>query len=542
MLFFLKKFHFSRQTYILLAIICAGIFLRTYQFKNWLYFYPDQARDVSLVDDVLSGKSAWPMLGPIAASTHFKLGPIYYYFQIISAKIFGSAPWTVAYPDLLFSILSIPLLYYFLKKYFSINLSLLLTGLYSVSFYAIRYSRFAWNSNSIPFFCLLFLLALYEFICHKEKARWYWIILGGIASGIGIQLHTVLLVLMPIFFLIVFLFLIKSSYNKINFWSKTMAIILIALALNTGQIISEMRTNFFNTRQFLRVFSDRSPNKGSELEKNIALDVICSGQANVLFLSSLENNDSCDSFSYFKYAGNPQNYAISMLAILTGVALFFSGCFLSVYYFFQEIDKKRKVFLGLNFLWGSLIFLVILPIVNHNGQVRYFLPILFLPFLFLGLILNFISKNNSEKIWLKKAIFIILIALNGLTIFSQARLYYTKTSSTAIYITWDELNTISDYIKNQAGESKNIYLLGGAKYLQNYTKTLSYAMSKRNINVLRGGKFFQKIANTTVPIFFIGQSLGNKQATEYDSVPGDYNLEIENYKSFGQIGIYKLKN
>ncbi len=542
MLFFLKKLHFSRQAYILLAIICVGVFLRTYHFKDWLYFYPDQARDVSLVDDVLSGKSAWPLLGPIAASTHFKLGPIYYYFQIISAKIFDSTPWTIAYPDLLFSILSIPLLYYFFKKYFSINLSLSLTGLYSVSFYAIRYSRFAWNSNSIPFFCLLFLLALYEFICYKEKTHWYWIILGGIALGVSIQLHTVLLVLMPIFFVIIFIFLIKSSYNKINFWSKTIAIILIAMALNTGQIISETRTNFFNTRQFLRVFSDRSPNEGSEFEKNIALDAICSGQANILFLSSLENNDSCNSFSYFKYTGNLQDYIVSMAAILTGVVIFFLGCVLLIYYFFQETDKKRKIFLGLNFLWSFLIFLVILPIVNHNGQVRYFLPILFLPFLFLGLILNFISKNNSEKIWLKRVVFIILIALNGSAIFSQAKLFYTKTSNTAIYITLDELNAISDYIKNQAGNSKDIYLLGGAKYLQNYTKTLSYTMSKRNINVLRSGRFFQKIANTTVPIFFIGQSLGNKQATEYDSVPGNYNLEIENYRSFGQIGIYKLKN
>jgi 4-amino-4-deoxy-L-arabinose transferase-like glycosyltransferase len=524
------------------VIIFLGIFLRIYRFKDWLYFYPDQARDVSLVDAVLSGKSTWPLLGPIAASTHFKLGPIYYYFQIISAKLFGSTPWAVAYPDLLFSILSIPLLYYFFKKYFSINLSLALTGLYSISFYAIRYSRFAWNSNSIPFFCLLFLLALYEFICHKDKTHWRWIILGGIALGVGIQLHTVLLVLMPIFFILIFLLLIKSSYNKLNFWSKTIAIVLIALALNTGQIISEMKTNFFNTRQFLRVFSDRSPNAGSAFEKNIALDAICSGQANILFLSSLENNDSCDSFSYFKYSGNPQNYAISIIAIFTGIALFFSGCFLLIHYFFQETDKKRKTFLGLNFLWGSLIFLVILPIVNHNGQVRYFLPILFLPFLFLGLVLNFISKNNSEKKWLKKIIFILLIGLNGLTIFLQAKLYYTKSSSTAIYITLDELGTISDYIKTQVGDSKEIYLVGGEKYLQNYIKTLSYTMSKRNIEVLRGGRSFQKIANSTVPVFFIGQSLGNKEVSEYDSVPGDYNLEIESYRSFGQIGIYKLKN
>ena len=71
----------------LFLITCIGTFLRTYHFHDWLYFYPDQARDVVLAQDVLNGQSAWPLLGPIAASTPFKLGPIYYYFQILSGKL-----------------------------------------------------------------------------------------------------------------------------------------------------------------------------------------------------------------------------------------------------------------------------------------------------------------------------------------------------------------------------------------------------------------------------------------------------------------------
>jgi len=73
-----------RLVLLFCGIFLVGIFLRTYHFRQWLYFYPDQARDLMLTQDVLAGKAAWPLLGPIAASTPFKLGPIYYYFQIIS--------------------------------------------------------------------------------------------------------------------------------------------------------------------------------------------------------------------------------------------------------------------------------------------------------------------------------------------------------------------------------------------------------------------------------------------------------------------------
>jgi 4-amino-4-deoxy-L-arabinose transferase-like glycosyltransferase len=110
----------------------------------------------------------------------FHLGPIYYYFQIISAKIFGSSPDKLAYPDLFFAILSIPLFYLFSRISFSKNISLGLTGLYAVSAYFIEYSRFAWNTNLIPFFVLLLLVSLYKFLEKNEKTGWIWVLSLGV--------------------------------------------------------------------------------------------------------------------------------------------------------------------------------------------------------------------------------------------------------------------------------------------------------------------------------------------------------------------------
>lgn len=134
-------------------IVALGIFLRTYHFRDWLRFSDDQARDAIIIRNIIEHKQSLPLLGPIAGTSTFYLGPAYYYIEYGAAKVFGAAPDKIALPDLLFSILAIPPLFFFLKKYFSEKLSLSLTALFAVSFFAVRYSRFAWNPNSTGFFC-----------------------------------------------------------------------------------------------------------------------------------------------------------------------------------------------------------------------------------------------------------------------------------------------------------------------------------------------------------------------------------------------------
>ena len=97
--------------WIVVLILIVGIFLRTYNFHNWLRFNADQGRDSEVISRVVEENSAWPLLGPKAGGTEFKLGPAFYYFEIVSAKIFGDYPDKMAYPDLLTSVLSIGLLF-----------------------------------------------------------------------------------------------------------------------------------------------------------------------------------------------------------------------------------------------------------------------------------------------------------------------------------------------------------------------------------------------------------------------------------------------
>src|SRR5476651_2222903 len=96
-----------RHVWILVAIVILGIFMRSYNFHDWLDFGSDQVNDATRVGAVVEGGAPWPSYGPDMGNSgtggrqnRFRIGPIYYDAEIISAKIFGNNPQSMAYPDL----------------------------------------------------------------------------------------------------------------------------------------------------------------------------------------------------------------------------------------------------------------------------------------------------------------------------------------------------------------------------------------------------------------------------------------------------------
>ena len=338
----IEKIFKSRRVFIVsfIAIMAIGIFLRTFHFHDYLHFGKDQARDAAITQSVARGESAWPLLGAAMGNTPFKIGPIYYYFQIISAKIFGQSPEVLAFPDLLFSILSIPLLYLLLKIYFSRNLSLILAGLYSVSYFSIIYSRFAWNPNPIPFFAILFIMSLYEFLIAAEKTNWKWIVAAGIAIGTGVQLHAILMILFPLMSFLVLLFIFVKNRNT---WKKIAVIFLIAVALNSPQIVSEFKSNFKNTKIFISSLNDKSsPDKG-EFKKNVELNIACHAQANMHIISSLGDKYDCNFLFVLSEWENNAYYNLYLLLIISSFLFSLFGYVALVYKTKNSDDIHDKV-------------------------------------------------------------------------------------------------------------------------------------------------------------------------------------------------------
>jgi 4-amino-4-deoxy-L-arabinose transferase-like glycosyltransferase len=520
----------------LVLIMVVGIFLRTYHFRDWLFFWDDQVRDVYLAEGVVKGKTSWPLLGPGMLHTTYDLGPMYYYLQIISGKLFGVTPNTVAYPDLLFSILTIPLLWFFLKKYFSSNLSLALTGIYSVSYFSIWFSRFAWNTNLIPFFSLLFLLSLHEFVWKKEKTKWIWLVFLGISIGVGIQLHALVLILM---FATAFLALVYLMKNNLRLWKKWAIVILVILILNTGPIISDLQTNFANTKAFFSSATNKAGKSGTEPGAYLSADLNCHLESNLLIASSFGGEiDDCGSF-YTGFFSKISNFSVKnwtdVLTIFLGILFSLLGYWSLVYYFRKEVDSGRKYFLGLMILYGTLSFLILLT-VGDALKPRYFMHVFFMPFLFLGFFVTYLISRFSRKRLIIFIIGAVFVGANSFSLGVATYKYSNKFASQFGRPILGELDLMADYMQEQVYPEKEFYFAGKSSYAFTFSEPLRYVSRNRGLSLVRAdfkkpeafqGKPFFYIVNITKKFELASESKG---------------YEVIAHKQFGQMMIYRLKS
>jgi 4-amino-4-deoxy-L-arabinose transferase-like glycosyltransferase len=521
------------------AIFIVAVFLRAYNFHDWLEFRNDQSRDAYLVDDVVNGKSSWPLLGPKMSFTGiggnnnengaFRLGPIYYYFQIISAKIFGDYPDKLAYPDIFFSILSIPLFYLFLRVYFNTNLSLSLTGLYAISAYFIHYSRYAWNTNLIPFFVLLFLVSFYKFLEKNEKTSWGWIILAGIALGIGIQLHAIIMILFSVTTFFVFLFSLKNSRKN---WKKWAVIILIFFALNAGQIISELKTNFNNTKTFLN-FPSRNNNFNTKINPLVlaANDVACHMEANLLFLYSYDNKKcsyyfSADAKSQSGIFSEVVKNKIKNIFPLVGVIFSAIGYFLLVYYSRKETEKNKKYFLLLIILYSAIAFLIMLPLSGGKfSDSRYFSFGFFMPFLFLGFFAKLISEKFAKKYALPAiiTIFLILAASNARAISKEALPLLNGSGTCSLNVTTlGEAESVSEYMASHFNGQKTIYFGVNSVTLPAFAYPLEYLLKRQNIDSIITGLKKEDWQGIDAPVFILSCKKKKSYSYPYEKISNIY--------------------
>jgi len=189
----------------LLGLMFLVLVMRLWQVDDLFTFKMDQSRDVKLVEEAYNdGVGELPLLGPRAAKTYLRLGPIFYYFEYLSMWLTGNkTPLGVVWPDLIFSILVIPLFYYFLRQAFSKKVSFLTTAVLTSSFFLNQYGRFAWNPNSIPFWSILLFLSTYKVVIGYQSTvhsltenrgrridnQSWWLLVASLSYGVSSQLH-----------------------------------------------------------------------------------------------------------------------------------------------------------------------------------------------------------------------------------------------------------------------------------------------------------------------------------------------------------------
>jgi membrane protein implicated in regulation of membrane protease activity len=532
----------NKAFWVLFLILATGFFLRAYHFGDWLHFELDQSRDAKVVGLALEqGIGNLPLLGPKAAGSFLRLGPLFYYMEYLSGLIFGNNPVGIALLSLILSCGSIALFYFFVKRYFSEKISLMATALFSVSLFMIMYSRFAWNPNNLPFFTILFLYALLRLVDETEKKKGVWLMVASLAFSFVSQLHFVALVSLPV--VAVGFLVIKRPKIALRYWIFS---ILILIFFYIPPIVNDFKTGGENIAEFEKVFlkkSTKGNDKHNIIEKAIK-DVRETSLGYFMIATGYQQADLPD-FRSSGVAGadlvcNAKCKKSLPLGILALVAFFF-GIILHLKKFLSVKEKPKRDFLLLTGIWFLITTGIFVPIA-YDLAPRFFLLIAPMVFVFWGFVFEILEKGKWKFVgWVLFAI----LALSNLVAVWERFSEMSKASSESFVIDSDKILKerdrvtlaqqlkITDYIKVFYRQNGFPVYLNSEAF---YRRAFLYHLEQRNIlrddfrnsgkNVYAQGNYFL--------IYPTSDSL-REDADEYLD-----RYEIAEIKNFGTLSVLRL--
>ena len=557
----------ARFTLIALSLIVfLAIWVRTYNYHEWLFFKWDQARDATILSLAIeNGPGELPLLAPRAAKAdgdYLRLGPAYYYTQYLSGVIFQStSPDVFAYPDLLFSILTIPLLFLFLRLYFSRNLSLISTTLYAGSFIIIQHSRFSWNPNSLPFFILLALYGLLRFTAAKKfKHKLGWISLWAFAFAIASQYHFFGLFSLTatsgaflLFFAILegkasiftrekFTSLRKLFLTKSAAYYSLVAILIIGF-LYLPVILSETKTDWNNTKRFISVVADRS---------DIDEEVFETGKKSKTktFSEKLVRNfrEQAKGYSLITIGkSHRQGNKADPITVTFGTILLFGSLLLAFWQIRKEKKSSKRNFLLILILWSGLFFIITIPNA-YQLRPRYFAPIFPVPFIMLALWFSFLAEFKNKKLTKYYWFIVGLIALLVLNI-RETKLWFKEqadsqtksieTNRTFILkrqdgITLGQLERVTNHLYKQRNQGIVVF-----NTKPEYKTPVKYLLAQKKDPTLKS-KLADRVSeleghNT---LFFVVTKRGGTKSVKKEIRPF---LSKISEKQFGQLMVFEMK-
>lgn len=493
MINYIKK---NKYICILLIILIVGIFLRAYNYSDWLHFELDQARDAKIVDLALDeGVDNLPLLGPRAAGTFLRLGPASYYFSYITAFLFGGSPPAMASISLICGVGAIYLMYLFSRRYFKIKISLAITSVFSLSLFLIMYSRFMWNPNLIPFFVLLAGYSLLKVVDNHEEKKTLWLSVAALSVAIATQLHFVVFMGLPV--IVVLFLLIRRPKIKLVSWLVAAGIFLLVYS---PVIINDVKTGGANFQEFIGAFTEKTDEE--ESKHNVTEKVIMAynevSRASFLMMTGIDKGPlnitdkkgslaftiDCDYTCRQRF---PWSLFASILFLVALIA-FILKFYLYVIKKDPTITKQKKDFLILTAVWSVICFGLFVQIA-YDIAPRFFLFVAPIIFVYLGFILKIIHKYVSLK-----AVYVLVVVLLVLNSFAIYERFYQLSQShiqridypydgilkEPVRVTYMQQNLIVDYMeKNHKTNGYPIYLKGDSRY----HRSLSYLVNKRDINV-----------------------------------------------------------
>ncbi|MCL5091189.1 MAG: glycosyltransferase family 39 protein, partial [Patescibacteria group bacterium] len=167
-----------------LIILFLSVFLRLFRLNQLLGFWYDQGRDALIIWDLLHYHKFF-LIGPVTGIEGIFLGPFYYYLLAPLYFLGNGSPVFATAGLCWLTVGAIFLIYLLTAKIYNRETGLLAVLLYGLSSGLVIFSRWLANPNPLPFFTLLVLLSLYQFMQGK---KWY-LVIALFLIGLSLQLE-----------------------------------------------------------------------------------------------------------------------------------------------------------------------------------------------------------------------------------------------------------------------------------------------------------------------------------------------------------------
>ena len=226
-------------------------------------------------------------------------------------------------------------------------------------------------------------------------------------------------------------------------------------------------------------------------------------------------------------------YVAIVVGIGASLGFFVLGCLRLWMVFRREQDIRRRQFLGLLILYGGLSLVSFLPLIDTLAP-RYFIQIIFIPFVFLGLLFDWLAVFIPRYAPRVTGVFLGLLIVSNLALMGfQAEAYVAKDRSNPQYVVLGEIEPMAAYLAGQVPTDSEIAFFAEGKYVQNYFKPMAYVLRPYRVTISR-----IKSPDTVPvekPIFYLAES---STVRPISPLAG---YVVVSYQNFGQLGWYRLE-
>ena len=380
-----KKANFSREFFVLLAIVVLAVFLRTYKLQESPIFV-DEATFISFERDMISSKVSW--YEPLA--DYFGDGIAYVFLP--TTLLFGPNIFFLRFTAVLFSAASIFLLYFFTKRLYNKKVALFSCFILAISTSDFFISTEFWELPVINFFIILF---LYSFARYSETRNKYYFFLIAFVIGFATITNPIFL-----FFLASFLitFRLNSFISFLKFRrSLTKKIFFVGFLFFFLGIFQMLYWNLLNNFATLKFIINHVPVTADS--KN---------------LFDIRGNLSQGYFNFINFLDNGSNFGILQFVKHLNSIMFLSYFLLFLMFTFEFAvqskkigEEKKDIYILLNFVL-IILFLSLLTITTF----RYECFCILLPFYSIIIGSTAVHLIDSIKKWKMILTFFVILSLS----------------------------------------------------------------------------------------------------------------------------------